>query len=40
MEFTGHIIAITSNYDCYMFYGKGTESNKRRLDLHIIQLES
>ena len=23
-----------------MLYGKGTEPNKRRLDLHIIQLES
>ena len=32
MKFTSHIIAITRNYDYYMLYGKGTESNKRRLD--------
>ena len=38
MKFTSHIIVITSNYDCYMLYG--TKPNKRRLDLHIIQLES
>ena len=40
MKFTSHIIVITSNYDCYMLYGKGAEPNKRRLDLHIIELES
>ena len=40
MKFVSHIIVITSNYGCYMFYGKGTEPNKRRLDLQIIQLES
>ena len=40
MKFTSHIILITSNYDCYMLYGKGTEPNKRRLDLHIRQLGS
>ena len=38
MKFTSHIV-ITSNYECYMLYGKGTDPNKRRLDLHI-QLES
>ena len=36
MKFTSHIV-ITSNYDCYMLYVKGTEPNKRILDL---QLES
>ena len=40
MKFTSHIIVITRNYDCYMLYGKGAEPNKRRLDLHIIELES
>ena len=40
MKFTGYIILTTSNYDCYMLSGKITESNKRRLDLHIIKLES
>ena len=40
MEFTSYIILITRNYDCYMLYGKGTEPNQRRLDLHIIKLES
>ena len=40
MKFTNHIIVITSNYDCYMLYRKCTEPNKRRLDLHIIELES
>ena len=40
MKFTSRIIVITRNYDCYMLYRKGTESNKRRLDLHIIELES
>ena len=40
MKFTRHIIIITRNYDCYMLYGKGREPNKRRLDLHIIELKS
>ena len=40
MKFTSHVIVITSKYDCNMLYGKGTEPNKRRLDLHIIKLES
>ena len=40
MKFTNHIIVITSNYDCYILYRKCTEPNKRRLDLHIIELES
>ena len=40
MKFTFPIIVITSNYDCYILYGKCTEPNKRRLDLHIIELES
>ena len=40
MKFTSHVIVITRNYECYMLYGKGTEPNKRRLDLHIIELES
>ena len=40
MTFNSHIIVITRNYGCYMLYGKGTEPNKRRLDLHIIELES
>ena len=31
------MIVITSNYDCHMFYRKGA---KRRLDLHMIELES
>ena len=40
MKFTSHSIVITSNYDCFILYGKGTEPNKRRLDIHIIELES
>ena len=40
MKFTSHIIVITGNYDCYILYGKCTEPNRRRLDLHIIELES
>ena len=40
MNFTSHIIVITRNYECYMLYEKGTKSNNRRLDLHIIELES
>ena len=40
MKFTNHIIVITSNYDCYILHRKCTEPNKRRLDLHIIELES
>ena len=40
MKFTNHIIVITSNYDSYILYRKCTEPNKRRLDLHIIELES
>ena len=40
IKFTSYIILITSNYDCNMLPGKGTEPNKRRLDLHIIKLES
>ena len=40
MKFTSHIIFITSNYDCYILYGKCTEPNKRRLDLYRIELES
>ena len=40
MKFSNHIIVITSNYDCYILYRKCTEPNKRRLDLHIIELES
>ena len=40
MKFTNHIIVITSNYDCYILYRKCTEPNKRRLDLHILELES
>ena len=40
MKFTSPIIVITSNYACYILYGKCTEPNKRRLDLHIIELES
>ena len=40
MKFTSHINAITRNYDCYILYGKGTYPNKRRLDPHIIKLES
>ena len=39
MKFTNYIIFITSNYDCYILYGKCTEPNKRRLDLHVIELE-
>ena len=33
-------MVITSNYDCCILYGKCTEPNKRRLGLHIIELES
>ena len=40
MKFTSHIIVMSRNYDCYMFYGKDTEQNKRRLDLRIMELES
>ena len=40
MKFTSHVFVITRNYDCYMLSGKGTEPNKRRLDLNIIELES
>ena len=39
MKFTSYIIVITGNYDCYILYGKCTEPNRRRLDLHIIELE-
>ena len=35
---TSHTIVITSNYDCYMLYGKYAEPNKRRLDLHIVRV--
>ena len=34
------MIVITRNYDCYIFYVKCAEPNKRRLDLRIIELES
>ena len=40
MKFTSHIIFITCNYDCYIIYGKCTEPNKRRLDLHITEWNS
>ena len=40
MKFTSHIIVITSNRDCCILYGKCTEPNKRRSDLHIIELKS
>ena len=40
MRFASHITFITSNYDCYILYGKCTEPNKRWLDLHIIEFES
>ena len=40
MKFTSHIIVLTTNYVCYMIYGKGREPNNRREDLHIIQLEA
>ena len=40
MKFTSHIIVLTTDYVCYMIYGKGREPNNRREDLHIIQLES
>ena len=40
MKFTSNIIFITSNYDRNILYGKGTKPNKRRLDLHIIELKS
>ena len=39
MKFTSHIIVINGIYDCYMLYGKSTEPNQRRLDLHIKELE-
>ena len=38
MKFTSHVTVITRDYDCYMLYGKGTEPNQRRLDLHIISV--
>ena len=40
MRFASHITFITSNYDCYILYGKCTEPNKRWLDLHITEFES
>ena len=40
MKLTSNIIVMTTNYDCYLLYRKGTEPNKRRLDLYIIELES
>ena len=40
MKFTSPIIVITSNYDCFILYGKCTDPNKRRLHLHITELES
>ena len=40
MKRTSHIIVITNNYDCYMLYEKDTKPDKRRFDLHIIELES
>ena len=40
MKFTSHIIVITSNYYCYILYGKCTEPSRRRVHLHIIELES
>ena len=40
MKLTSHIIVMSRNYDCDMFYGKDTEQNKRRSNLHIIKLES
>ena len=40
MKFTSYIIVITSNFECYILYGKSTEPNKKRLDLHIIELKS
>ena len=40
MKFTSHIIVITSKYDCYILYRKCREPNKRRLGLHIIELDS
>ena len=40
MKFTSPIIVITSNYDYYILYGKCTEPNKRRLDLHVTELKS
>ena len=39
MKFTSHIIVINRIYDCYMLYGKSTEPNQRRLDLHVKELE-
>ena len=40
MKFTSPIIVITSNYGCFILYGKCTDPNKRRLDVHIKELES
>ena len=40
MKFTNPINFITSNYDRYILYEKYTEPNERRLDLHVIELES
>ena len=40
MKFTSHVIVITNKQDCYILNGKGSESNKKRLNLHIIKLES
>ena len=40
MKFTSQIIALTDICGCYMFYGEGAEPNKKRLDLHIKELES
>ena len=40
MKFTSHVIVKTRNCDCYMLYGKGTEPNKGRLDIHITESES
>ena len=40
MKFSNPINFITSNYDRYILYEKYTEPNKRRLDLHVIELES
>ena len=40
MKFTSHITVITSNYGSYCLYEKGREPSRRRLVLHIIELES
>ena len=40
MKFTNHIIVITSNYDCYMLYGKRYRAKKTEDWIYIIQLES